>query len=69
LSHSVRHSKRDLKDLLHRFLAGYNQTCNPFTWTQGPEHLQRIIETTKDYQTVHPENLVGAERNGRSLIL
>lgn len=54
LAHSVQHSKQDLKELLHRFLANYNQTCNPFTWTKGPEHLQRIIETTKDYQVLHP---------------
>jgi transposase len=54
LAHSVQHSKQDLKELLHRFLASYNQTCNPFTWTKGPEHLQRIIETTKDYQALHP---------------
>ncbi len=54
LAHSVQHSKRDLQELLHRFLATYNQTCHPFTWTKGPEHLQRIIETTKDYQALHP---------------
>ncbi len=54
LAHSVQHSKQDLKELLHRFLASYNQTCNPFTWTKGPEHLQRIIETTQDYQALHP---------------
>src|SRR5713101_6238631 len=54
LAHSVQHSKQDLKELLHRFLASYNQTCNPFTWTKGPQHLQRIIETTKDYQALHP---------------
>src|SRR5216683_1811565 len=54
LALSVQHSKQDLKELLHRFLASYNQTCNPFTWTKGPQHLQRIIETTKDYQALHP---------------
>ena len=54
LAHSVQPSKRDLKDLLHRFLANYHEACNPFTWTKGPEHLQRIIETTKDYQATHP---------------
>src|SRR6266404_2722032 len=54
LAHSVQHSKQELKELLHRFLAHYNETCNPFTWTKGPEHLQRIIETTKDYQALHP---------------
>ena len=55
LAHSVQHSKQDLKELLHRFLARYNQTCNPFTWTKGPEHLQRIIATTKDYQALPPQ--------------
>jgi len=54
LAHSVQRSKQDLKDLLQRFLASYNDTCGPFTWTKGPEQLQRIIETTKDYQAIHP---------------
>jgi transposase len=54
LAHSVQHCKQDLKELLNRFIANYNETCNPFTWTKGPEHLQRIIETTKEYQALHP---------------
>jgi len=54
LAHSVQRSKQDLKDLLSRFLASYNANCGPFTWTKGPEQLQRIIETTKDYQAAHP---------------
>jgi hypothetical protein len=54
LAHSVQRSKRDLKELLNRFLANYNATCGPFTWTKGPEHLQHIIETTKEYQAAHP---------------
>jgi transposase len=54
LAHSIQHSKRDLKELLNRFLTSYNETCNPFTWTKGPEHLQRIIESTKEYQALHP---------------
>lgn len=54
LAHSVQHSKQDLKELLLRFIANYNQTCNPFVWTKGPEQLQRIIETTKEYQALHP---------------
>jgi transposase len=54
LAHSVQHSKQELKELLSRFIASYNETCNPFTWTKGPEHLQRIIETTKQYQELHP---------------
>ena len=55
LAHSVQRSKRELKELLNRFLASYNETCGPFTWTKGPEQLQRIIETTKDYQAAHPK--------------
>jgi transposase len=54
LAHSVQHSKQDLKQLLHRFLANYNETCTPFTWTKGPEQLKRIIESTKGYQDAHP---------------
>ena len=48
LAHSVQRSKQGLKELLHRFIASDNATCNPFTWTKGPEHLQRIIETSKE---------------------
>lgn len=55
LANSVQHSKRDLKELLHRFIAGYNEHCNPFTWTKGPEHLQRIVESTQQYQALHPK--------------
>jgi transposase len=54
LAHSVQHCKQDLKELLNRFIANYNETCNAFTWTKGPEHLQRIIKTTKEYQALHP---------------
>lgn len=54
LAHSVQRSKQDLKDLLQRFLANYNSNCGPFTWTKGPQQLQRIIETTKQYQADHP---------------
>lgn len=54
LAHSVQRSKRDLKDLLRRFLESYNANCSPFTWTKGPEQLQHIIETTKEYQVTHP---------------
>jgi transposase len=55
LAHSVQRSKQDLKELLLRFLASYNESCNPFTWTKGPEQLQRIIETTREYQAIHPK--------------
>jgi transposase len=55
LAHSVQRSKQDLKELLHRFIANYNANCGPFSWTKGPEQLQRIIETTKEYQAAHPK--------------
>jgi transposase len=55
LAHSVQRSKQDLKQLLQQFIAGYNANCGPFTWTKGPEQLQRIIETTKEYQAAHPK--------------
>ena len=35
-------------------MASYNATCSPFSWTKGPAHLQRIVETTKAYQAAHP---------------
>lgn len=54
LSQSVHRSKRDLKDFLLRYLATYNETSVPFTWTKGPEKLRRIIEATKAYQAAHP---------------
>jgi transposase len=54
LSQSVHRSKQQLKDFLLKFLANYNDSCQPFTWTKGPEKLQRIIEATKQYQAKHP---------------
>jgi transposase len=54
LAQSVQHSKQQLKDFLLKFLAHYNDSCQPFTWTKGPEKLQRIIEATQQYQTEHP---------------
>ncbi len=54
LAHSVQHCKQDLKELLRGFIDNYNQTCNPLVWTKGPQQLQRIIETTKEYQALHP---------------
>ena len=55
LTQSVHRSKKDLKDFLHRYLKKYSENPTPFTWTKGPEHLQRIIEATKEYQTAHPK--------------
>lgn len=55
LTQSVHRSKKDLKDFLHRYLKKYSEPPTPFTWTKGPEHLQRIIEATKEYQAAHPK--------------
>src|ERR1700682_4464351 len=55
LTHSVQRSKQELKDFLLRYLKKYSQNPTPFTWTKGPEHFQRIIEATKEYQTAHPK--------------
>jgi transposase len=55
LTQSVHRSKKELKDFLIRYLDKYSQNPTPFTWTKGPEQLQRIIETTKEYQATHPK--------------
>jgi hypothetical protein len=54
LSQSVHHSKRDLREFLLKYIENHNQNPSPFTWTKGPEKLQRIIEATKAYQAAHP---------------
>jgi hypothetical protein len=53
LSQSVHRSKRELKEYLLRYLKKYSENPQPFTWTKGPEQLQRIIEATKEYQAAH----------------
>lgn len=55
LSQSVHRSKRELKEYLLRYLNKYSENPRPFTWTKGPEQLQRIIEATKEYQAAHPK--------------
>jgi len=55
LTQCVHRSKKDLKDFLLRYLKKYSENPKPFTWTKGPEHWQRIIETTKEYQAAHPK--------------
>ena len=47
LSHRVDRSKGSLRAFLLQYLDQYNQTRGPFTWTKGPEKLQRIIEATR----------------------
>jgi transposase len=55
LTQSVHRSRKELKDFLLRYLEKYKENPTPFTWTKGPEHLQRIIEATKEYQAAHPK--------------
>jgi transposase len=55
LTQSVQRSKKDLKEFLLRYLDQYSQNPTPFTWTKGPDQLQRIIEATKEYQAAHPK--------------
>jgi hypothetical protein len=54
LSQRVDPSKRSLRAFLLEYLDHYNDSSAPFTWTKGPEKLQRIIEATKAYQDGHP---------------
>jgi hypothetical protein len=54
LSQSVHSSKRQLKQFLLDYITPHNENPKPFVWTKGPEKLQRIIETTKEYQAAHP---------------
>jgi hypothetical protein len=39
---SVPRSKKDQKDFLLRYLKKYSENPTPFTWTKGPDQLQRI---------------------------
>ena len=55
LTQSVQRSKKDLKEFLLRYLDRYSRNPTPFTWTKGPDQLQRIIEATKEYQAAHPK--------------
>ena len=54
LQQSVHRSKQELKQYLEHYIGQYNQSCSPFVWTRGPQHLQKIIEATKQYQAAHP---------------
>ena len=55
LTQSVHRSKKELKEFLVRYLNNYSRNPTPFTRTKGPEHLQHIIEATKQYQATHPK--------------
>jgi len=50
LQHAVHRSVKELTKSLNEFVEKYNKTCGPFTWTKGPDKLQRIIELTKSHQ-------------------
>lgn len=55
LAHRVDRSAHSLRVFLVQYLANYNAHAGPFTWTKGPEKLQRIIAATKAYQAAHPK--------------
>lgn len=50
LQQAVHRSGKELERFLQAYFAEYNQHCQPFVWTKGPEKLQRIIELTRAYQ-------------------
>ncbi|WP_018290605.1 IS630 family transposase [Verrucomicrobium sp. 3C] len=50
LQHSVHKSSKDLERFLKAYFAKYNDHCQPFHWTKGPEKLQHIIELTQQFQ-------------------
>ena len=53
LQQSVHKSGKDLERFLKAYFAEYNEHCEPFQWTKGPDKLQRIIELTARFQTTH----------------
>jgi transposase len=50
LQQAVHKSGKELERFLNAYFAEYNQHCQPFVWTKGPQKLQRIIELTRAYQ-------------------
>ena len=50
LQQAVHRSAKELERFLKLFVKIYNERCGPFTWTKGPNKLQRIIELTEEYQ-------------------
>ena len=53
LQQAVHKSGKELERFLNAYFVQYNQHCQPFLWTKGPEKLQRIIELTRAYQAQH----------------
>ena len=50
LQQAVHRSGRELQSFLNAYVRKYNKTSGPFTWTKGPDKLQRIIQLTKQHQ-------------------
>jgi hypothetical protein len=67
--HSVQRSKQDLKELLLRFLASYNETCNGFTWTKGPSNFSGSSKPPGSIRPSTPKNLAAVELNEKRPIL
>jgi hypothetical protein len=66
LTQSVHRSKKELKEFLIRYLKQYSEHPTPFTWTQGPEHLQRIIEATRQYQAAQTKQRKDPQHNAKN---
>ena len=50
LQQAVHRSGRQLQSFLNAYVRQYNKTSGPFTWTKGPDKLQRIIQLTRQHQ-------------------
>lgn len=47
LQQQVHKSGKALERFLKSFIETYNRTCGPFTWTKGPDKLNKIVQLTK----------------------
>ncbi len=52
LQQQVHKSGKALERFLKSFIETYNRTCGPFTWTKGPDKLNKIIQLTKVAQKI-----------------
>jgi len=67
LQQSVHRSKQELREYLQQFITHYNQSSSPFVWTRGPQHLQKIIQATQEYQAAHPRPPKRSQGKGHSI--
>jgi hypothetical protein len=46
-------SVRDLIDAIRRFIVGWNERCEPFTWTKEPDTILAKAQRQKTSDTRH----------------